>query len=70
MFVVIVIKQVKSIENEKLLVIGQIASNIAHDIRNPLGTIRSSVTRIEKQNETKKKQLIKKQKESNAQLQE
>ena len=53
LFVVIVIKRVKSIENEKLLVIGQLASNIAHDIRNPLGTIRSSVTRIEKQNETK-----------------
>ncbi|WP_428323810.1 ATP-binding protein [Nitrosopumilus sp.] len=52
LFVVIVIKRVKSIENEKLLVIGQLASNIAHDIRNPLGTIRSSVTRIEKQNET------------------
>ena len=53
LFVVIVIKRVRSIENEKLLVIGQLASNIAHDIRNPLGTIRSSVTRIEKQNETK-----------------
>ena len=32
-----------------LLVIGQLASNIAHDIRNPLGIIRSSITRIEKQ---------------------
>ena len=53
LFVVIIIKRVKSIENEKLLVIGQLASNIAHDIRNPLGTIRSSVTRIEKQNESK-----------------
>ena len=53
LFVVIVIKRVKSIENEKLLVIGQLASNIAHDIRNPLGTIRSSVTRIEKQNDSK-----------------
>ncbi|ABX13143.1 PAS domain-containing sensor histidine kinase [Nitrosopumilus maritimus] len=52
LFIVIVIKRVRSIENEKLLVIGQLASNIAHDIRNPLGTIRSSVTRIEKQNET------------------
>lgn len=50
LFVVIVIKRAKSIENEKLKVIGQLASNIAHDIRNPLGVIRSSITRIEKQN--------------------
>lgn len=58
LFVVIVIKRVKSIENEKLLVIGQLASNIAHDIRNPLGIIRSSVTRIEKQNEVKNETVI------------
>ncbi|KFM20360.1 Sensor protein ZraS [Marine Group I thaumarchaeote SCGC AAA799-P11] len=49
LFVVIILKRAKSIENEKLQVIGQLASNIAHDIRNPLGTIRSSITRIEKQ---------------------
>lgn len=53
LFVVIILKRAKSIENEKLQVIGQLASNIAHDIRNPLGTIRSSITRIEKQNENK-----------------
>ena len=58
LFAVIVIKRAKSIENEKLLVIGQLASNIAHDIRNPLGIIRSSVTRIEKQNETKNETII------------
>ena len=58
LFVVIVIKRAKSIENEKLLVIGQLASNIAHDIRNPLGIIRSSVTRIEKQNETKNETIV------------
>ena len=58
LFVVIIIKRAKSIENEKLLVIGQLASNIAHDIRNPLGIIRSSVTRIEKQNETKNETVI------------
>ena len=58
LFVVIVIKRAKSIENEKLLVIGQLASNIAHDIRNPLGIIRSSVTRIEKQNEVKNETII------------
>ena len=58
LFVVIVIKRAKSIENEKLLVIGQLASNIAHDIRNPLGIIRSSVTRIEKQNETKNETVV------------
>ena len=51
LFVVIILKRAKSIENEKLQVIGQLASNIAHDIRNPLGIIRSSITRIEKQNE-------------------
>lgn len=50
LFIVILIKRSKSVENEKLLVIGQLASNIAHDIRNPLGIIRSSITRIEKQN--------------------
>jgi len=47
---IVILKRVKGIENEKLVVIGQLASNIAHDIRNPLATIRSSVTRIEKQN--------------------
>jgi signal transduction histidine kinase len=50
LFIVILVRRFKSIENEKLLVIGQLASNIAHDIRNPLGIIRSSVVRIEKQN--------------------
>lgn len=50
MFLIVILKRVKGIENEKLVVIGQLASNIAHDIRNPLATIRSSVTRIEKQN--------------------
>lgn len=50
LFLIVILKRVKGIENEKLVVIGQLASNIAHDIRNPLATIRSSVTRIEKQN--------------------
>ena len=49
LFFVVILKRAKSIENEKLQVIGQLASNIAHDIRNPLGIIRSSITRIEKQ---------------------
>lgn len=49
LFAVIILKRSKSIENEKLQIIGQLASNIAHDIRNPLGIIRSSITRIEKQ---------------------
>ena len=58
LLVVIVIKRAKSIENAKLVVIGQLASNIAHDIRNPLGIIRSSITRIEKQNETKNETIV------------
>ena len=40
----------KHAEKEKLAIIGQLSSNIAHDIRNPLGAIRSSSKRIETQN--------------------
>lgn len=40
----------QSHKKEKLTIIGQLASNVAHDMRNPLGTIRSSVQRIQKQN--------------------
>ncbi len=35
---------------EQMSTIGQLSSNIAHDMRNPLGTIRSSVERISDQN--------------------
>lgn len=47
------IKRSKRLEKEKLAIIGQLSSNIAHDMRNPLGTIRSSLRRIEKQNVSK-----------------
>lgn len=40
----------KHSEKEKLATIGQLSSNIAHDVRNPLGAIRSSSQRIETQN--------------------
>lgn len=55
LFIVILMRRFKSVENEKLLVIGQLASNIAHDIRNPLGIIRSSIVRIQKQNKNENK---------------
>lgn len=50
LFIVFFIKRSKKLEKEKLAVIGQLSSNIAHDMRNPLGAIRSSSRRIEKQN--------------------
>ena len=37
-------------ENEKMSTIGHLSSNIAHDMRNPLGAIRSSSERIKDQN--------------------
>ena len=37
-------------ESEKMSTIGHLSSNIAHDLRNPLGTIRSSAERIYDQN--------------------
>lgn len=40
----------KQTEREKLATIGQLSSNIAHDLRNPLGAIKSSSRRIENQN--------------------
>lgn len=47
---IFLIKLSQSHKKEKLAIIGQLASNVAHDMRNPLGTIRSSVQRIQKQN--------------------
>ena len=38
-------------ENEKMSTIGHLSSNIAHDMRNPLGSIRSSTERIKDQNQ-------------------
>ena len=37
-------------ESEKMSTIGRLSSNIAHDLRNPLGTIRSSTERIAHKN--------------------
>lgn len=44
------IKRTQSFKKEKLTVIGQLSSNIAHDIRNPLGTIKNAGVIIEKEN--------------------
>ena len=45
----------QSFKKEKLTVIGQLSSNIAHDIRNPLGTIKNAGVIIEKENDAKNK---------------
>ena len=47
---VLLVKRSQSFKKEKLSVIGQLSSNIAHDIRNPLGTIKNSGVIIEKEN--------------------
>ncbi len=44
------IKRSQSFKKEKLTVIGQLSSNIAHDIRNPLGTIKNAGVIIDKEN--------------------
>ncbi|WP_316506546.1 sensor histidine kinase [Nitrosopumilus sp.] len=44
------LKQRKIIKKDKLAIIGHLSSNIAHDIRNPLGAIKSSSVIIEKEN--------------------
>ena len=47
---VLLFKRTKIFEQEKLATIGQLSSNIAHDLRNPLGTIKNSTRRIQNQN--------------------
>ena len=42
---------------EQMSTIGQLSSNIAHDMRNPLGTIRSSIERISDQNKDENKHV-------------
>jgi len=49
------IKRTQSFKKEKLAVIGQLSSNIAHDIRNPLGTIKNSGVVIDKENKDENK---------------
>ncbi len=43
-------KRTQSLKKEKLTVIGQLSSNIAHDIRNPLGAIKNASIIIDKEN--------------------
>ena len=47
-----IVKRSQSFKKEKLTVIGQLSSNIAHDIRNPLGTIKNAGVIIEKENKS------------------
>ena len=47
---VFLLKRTQSFKKEKLTVIGQLSSNIAHDIRNPLGTIKNAGVVIDKEN--------------------
>jgi two-component system sensor histidine kinase HydH len=47
------LKRSQSFKKEKLTVIGQLSSNIAHDIRNPLGTIKNAGVIISKENNDK-----------------
>ncbi len=49
---VFMLKRSQSFKKEKLTVIGQLSSNIAHDIRNPLGTIKNAGVIIEKENKS------------------
>lgn len=43
-------KTEEKIKSERLTIVGNLSSNIAHDLRNPLGAIRNSTQRIELQN--------------------
>ena len=52
---IFLIKRTQGFKKEKLTVIGQLSSNIAHDIRNPLGTIKNAGVIIEKENNNKNK---------------
>lgn len=50
---ILLLKRTQNFKKEKLTVIGQLSSNIAHDIRNPLGTIKNAGVIIEKENNSK-----------------
>ncbi|WP_316504894.1 sensor histidine kinase [Nitrosopumilus sp.] len=47
---ILLFRRTKIFEQEKMATVGQLSSNIAHDMRNPLGTIKSSTRRIQNQN--------------------
>ena len=49
---IMLFRRTKAFEQENLATIGQLSSNIAHDMRNPLGAIKSSTRRIQNQNKT------------------
>lgn len=51
------LKQRKKIKTDKLAMIGQLSSNIAHDIRNPLGAIRNASIIINKENNDENKKI-------------
>ena len=52
---IFLVKRTQNFKKEKLSVIGQLSSNIAHDIRNPLGTIKNSGVIIGKENNDENK---------------
>ena len=54
---VFLVKRTQNFKKEKLSVIGQLSSNIAHDIRNPLGTIKNSGVIIGKENNDENKTI-------------
>lgn len=47
---IFLVKRSQNFKKEKLSVIGQLSSNIAHDIRNPLGAIKNAGVIIDKEN--------------------
>lgn len=51
------LKQRKKIKIDKLIMIGHLSSNIAHDIRNPLGAIRNSSIIIDKENNNQNEKI-------------
>ena len=55
--VVVSFKHQSKIKVDKLAIIGQLSSNIAHDIRNPLGTIRNASIIINKENDDENKKI-------------
>ncbi|NND86383.1 MAG: sensor histidine kinase [Nitrosopumilus sp.] len=55
---ILLFSRTKAFEKENLATIGQLSSNIAHDMRNPLGAVKSSTRRIQNQNNKISNQVI------------
>lgn len=55
---ILLFSRTKAFEKENLATIGQLSSNIAHDLRNPLGAVKSSTRRIQNQNSNINNQII------------